>query len=303
MGAQSRVVIVRLKSGAVLLLAPAIVFPWPRMLERKTRQLHARGVRQALGDVQAMRTLRQECPQLLHAPTARGPASATSCDVVAALEHAALVGLITIISGNPGRESAQDQAGEIQDLLDRPEVGRKADEPSGPTGADPKALPQPTTRVPREALERMDWVVRRTLVHFSPDDKLRFAEFFTPRAIRTTVALLGLWRMSSSRGGGFVVDANLFALGVWRLGSGAVLALDELKVGFDRIGAASSWPELDRSAGALTTGMNRLGPTLFRQMLRRIASKSGSAGEKSVEVDLPPSTPTSSGPFSDAIRV
>jgi hypothetical protein len=287
MSVQTRVVIIRLRTGAALLLAPANVFPWPHMLERKTRAMHARGVRQALPDAQAMRTLRLEYAQLLHAGPSRGPPPATSRDIVVALERAAEAGLLTIISGNPGVDSVQDRVDNLTDLVSgRGLIGGEANRHDLTPGG---GLPSATDRIPDEVPERIDWILRRSMGHLSPDVRQALDDFFTPRNIRTTIALLVSWRAGSSRGGGFMVDANLFALGVWLLGSGAVLAFGDIKSCFDQVVSATSWTELDIAARALAAAMTRFKATLFRQILWRVGTKSGGAGGKEVQVNPPPS--------------
>ena len=71
MASTSQVLVLRLRSGGLLVVAPSTALPWPRVLGRKLQRLQAYGLQVALADPHAMARLRDELPRMLNQPITR----------------------------------------------------------------------------------------------------------------------------------------------------------------------------------------------------------------------------------------
>lgn len=283
MAGRTRVLILRLREGGVLLVAPALIMPWPRLLSTQAQRLQEHGLRQVLTDPSALARLRAEFGQLIGAPSSRRAAMASAEELVTALLTAARSGRVTVIFGYGEPKASMGKPGDLVELFrGHPVVDPAARGVRVPTLDPSKEMPEQGTPLPQGFEERLFWVCGRSLLYMSDDEAVKMREFFDGPALATSVGLLNMWATSHVIGIGFVVDGALFAAAVWRLGSAALLAFEQLKDFFDDTRDATSWAELDEASRSLASAAVGLGPVLMRQLLRRVGARVGSQGAAEV---------------------
>lgn len=279
MAGRTRVLILRLRSGGVLLVAPASVMPWPRLLNPRAQRLQEFGLRSALTDPAALARLRAEYSQLVGAPVGRRAATASPEELMSTLLTGARTGRLTVIFGYGEPRASTGRPGELPGLFaEHPVVGPAARAVRAPALDPAKGPPKSGEALPRTFDERLRWVCGRAPCFMAEDAAQQMREFFSGAALATTVALLALWASSHVIGVGFVVDAALFAAAVWQLGQAALKAFEQLKEFFDLTRNAASWSDLDKAAALLAAAVVTLGAVLFRQLLRRVGGRVGRSG-------------------------
>ena len=274
----SRVVLLHLARGGVLLLAPALAMPFPRVLHVSARRMFHEGLRLALSDAGAMRRLREERTQLLSLPPEAGRGAPVRDDaLIDELVGAAEARRLTVIFGRAEPTTGDKPPGTpLAETF--PGLGAGTGVGGGP---DPLGeLPGGTTPLPRAYAARLRWSTARSALHMTPDVRLRLARFVAPPDLDATAALLELWSSHHVDGVGFVVDAPLFASAVWSAGMPALRAFDELKTFFDLTRRPDGWAALDDAAARFARAAAVFGPTGLRQLLRRVGSSSGGESSK-----------------------
>ena len=281
MAGRTRVLTVRLKRGGILLIAPANILPWPRVLRADSRSLHIEALRRALADEPAMLRLRREFSQLMNIPVVLSSTLMSDQQLIEEYMRATRRGLLTVVFGHIESTNADRPPGAVLNVVfdEHPVIATLAGKIRN-IKIDPRdELPSPGTPLPKTYNERLLYVVSRAAHHLHPEAVVRFREFFNRDGMSTTVAILALWSMTHVSGVGFVVDAALFASVVWQLGSAALLVFEQLKIFFDLTRLPSTWHDLDHAAQLFATAINGLGVSLFRQLLRRIGSSTGTQGD------------------------
>lgn len=277
MASTSQVLVLRLRSGGVLVVAPATSLPWPRVLGRKLQRLQEYGVQVAMADPHAMARLRDELPRMLNQPITRG-AMPDRDALASALLTGVRQGELTLLYGHAETGLREGRAGDLSKRFGSVALSRR--DGSDKSSAKPeKGLPPPTKPLPRERTERLHWTCTRALTHLTTPLDKDMLEFFSEVDSPLTAQLLTLWSETMEAGAGFTVDAGMFATAAWRLGAEAPRAFDELAEAFTLVVAATDWPTLDRAAGKLASGSGLLRPGLFRQFLRRLGDRLGSGGQ------------------------
>ena len=305
MAGRTRVLTVRLKRGGILLIAPANILPWPRVLSLASRSLQIEALRRALGDQSAIQQFRREFNQLMNIPVARSAALMSDQDLIKEYMRATQRGLLTVVFGHVDSTTSDRVATAPVHVLfeDHPVIAALAHKMGKPQ-IDPRAdLPRPGTPMITSYHDRLAYVVQRSTRYLHDDALVLLEEFFSREGLATTVAILSLWSMSHVVGVGFVVDAALFASIVWQLGSSALLVFEQLKSFFDLTRLPSGWHELDKAAQLYAAAVNSLGPTLLRQLLRRIGRSTGTQGSTALEATAAarigtPAKKSDSGEFS-----
>ncbi|MEO6338790.1 MAG: hypothetical protein ABIO39_02025 [Caulobacteraceae bacterium] len=285
MAGRTRVLTVRLHRGGILLIAPANILPWPRVLNPTSKPLQIEALRRALGDASAMQQFRREFNQLMNIPVARSTALMTDQQLIAEYMRAARRGLLTVVFGHVESTTSDRAVGATLNVVfeGHPVIAALARKFNRST-LDPRAdLPLTGTPLPASYHERLAYVVSRSRRYLSDDALIRLREFFSKSGLATTVAILSLWSAGHVVGVGFVIDAALFASIVWQLGSGALLVFEQLKVFFDLTRHPSGWHELDKASQKYAAAVNSLGPSLLRQLLRRIGKSTGTQGGTALE--------------------
>ncbi len=286
MAGRTRVLVLRLRNGGVLLVAPAAILPWPRLLSPRAQRLQEFGLRSTLTDPVALSRLRAEYAQLVGAPGGRRAAVASPEELVATLLNGARTGRLTVIFGYGEPKASTGRPGELPQMFaEHPVIGPAARGVRAPALDPKKGPPKTDTPLPKTFEERLHWVCARSPSFMAEDAAQQMREFFSGAALATTVALLALWASSHVIGVGFVVDAALFAAAVWQLGAAALKAFEQLKAFFDLTRNASSWADLDKAAKLLAAAVVTLGAVLFRQLLRRVGGRVGRSGG---EASAPP---------------
>ena len=287
MAGRTRVLILRLRNGGVLLVAPAAILPWPRLLSPRAQRLQEFGLRSTLTDPVALSRLRAEYAQLVGAPGGRRAAVSSPEELVTTLLDGARTGRLTVIFGYGEPKASTGRPGELSQMFaEHPVIGPAARGVRAPALDPKKGPPKTDTPLPKTFEDRLHWVCARCPAFMAEDAAQQMREFFSGAALATTVALLALWATSHVIGVGFVVDAALFAAAVWQLGEAALKAFEQLKEFFDLTRKASSWADLDKAAKLLAAAVVTLGAVLFRQLLRRVGGRVGRSGGG--EVSAPP---------------
>ncbi len=273
MPGHTRVILLRLQEGGLLMVAPAAVLPWPQVLSRNARHLQGMGLRRALKDPGAMQILRREYPQLLNLPAARAGALFSDHQLVQAYLHAAQRDLVTVIYGH-AESSYGERPQSVQQRVAayaNPEVQRQV-RAIGTFAAELMEIPSQSVPMPNSLEERLTWSAARATNYMEPAEYEAFEVFFAPEEFGVTVASLLVWGSRHVVGVGFVVDAAVFAHAYWRNGSQGLKAMDQLKRFFDLTRNPGGWGELDEAAQGLAVAMSALGPATFRQLLRRVGT-------------------------------
>ena len=281
MAGRTRVLTVRLKRGGVLLIAPANILPWPRVLSPESRSLHIEALRRALRDEPAMLRLRREFNQLMNIPVARSSTLMSDQQLIEEYIRATRRGLLTVIFGHVESTTADRPPDTVMSMIveQHPVIATLAQNlRNAPTNYGDE-LPPEGTPLPKTYDERLAWVVTRASRHLTPEAVVRFRDFFTKDGIATTVAILSLWSMTHVTGVGFVVDAAFFASVIWQLGDDGLLTLEQLKRFFDLTRLPTSWNDMDHAAKLFATAADGLGVPLFRQLLRRIGIATSTQGD------------------------
>lgn len=268
----TRVITLRLKEGGVMLVAPATILPWPRVLSRNARHLQAAGLRRALKDPSAMQQLRAEYPQMLNLPAARAAGLLSDYHLVEAYRRASERGFVTIIFGHAESSYGEKDMGFglKMKFMGNPAIAKAIRNMRAPQMTKDEALPPKGTPMPNTYDERLTWSVARSAQYIGPGDFQRFEEFYQGEQFAVTVKILSVWSASHVVGVGFVVDAALFAHALQENGSAALKAFDELKTFFDLNANPGSWVEMDESARSLAVAATTMGPKTFRELLRRV---------------------------------
>ena len=275
MASTSQIVVLRLRSGGLLVVAPATALPWPRVLGRKLRRLQEVGLRMAAADPHAMARLRDELPRLTNEPIARGAAPLDSGALVAALLAGVRSERLTLLYGHGESTLREGRAGELGERFGA-SIGGGA-----PTAIPDAAEGPPSdgTPLPYARADRLHWMCARAPAHLFPPLDVQMLEFFSERQSALTAELLTLWSETLDTNTGHTVDAGMFATAAWRLGAEAPVAFDALGKALTLAASAADWPTLDVASQALASGAGGLGPSLFRQFLRRLGDRHGAAGQ------------------------
>ena len=306
MASASQLVVLRLQSGGVLVVAPATALPWPRVLGRKLRRLQEYGLRMAMADPHALNRLRNELPRLLNLPVVRGALPDDDEQLATALLQGVRTGQLTLLYGNAETALRQGRADELVARYDaHPVVSARVGAVRAP-GLDPaEGVPEPSTPVPHLTQDRLSWICGRTPHHLTPEVELPMREFFSPNALPVTVALLAIWSETQEADAGFTVDAGMFAAAAWELGTDADLAFTALADCFALVDRGAGWGELEKASVRLALCISTLRAPLFRQFLRRVGDRTGGQGsvggaEERLFAGDAPSSGTGGGPAATA---